>query len=88
MDAIGASVARDAGKVRRYGMRAAVKATRALARMDGVALCDHKRAIAAKNWHAVAASTHGWSEREAGTEINLNVLTIDGAMRVSDSGSS
>jgi hypothetical protein len=27
---------------------------------------DHKRAIAAKNWHAVAAGTHGWSEREAG----------------------
>ena len=40
---------------------------------------DHKRAIAAKNWHSVAAGVHGWDGRDAGMQINLNVLSLPSA---------
>jgi len=35
-----------------------------------------KRAIAAKNWHSVAAGTHGWREREGSEGFTLNVLNL------------
>jgi hypothetical protein len=40
---------------------------------------DHKRAIAARNWHSVAGGVHGWDGREVGTQINLNVLSLPSA---------
>lgn len=34
------------------------------------------RAAAAKNWHSVAAGTHGWREREGSDGFTLNVLNL------------
>ena len=74
-------MARDAGKVKRYGLRAAVKATRHLARMDGASLCDHKRARAARDWLGMAALAGGFGRGNdsPSATITLNVLSLPSA---------
>ena len=62
-------------------MRAAVKATRHLSRMDGASLCDAKRARAARDWMETAALGAGFGRgnENPGATITLNVLSLPGA---------
>jgi uncharacterized protein YjcR len=40
------------------------------------------RAAAAKNWHSVAAGTHGWNESQGQAQFSLNVLNLGGSVQI------
>ena len=81
VDRVGEHIRQQGEKARVNGLRAAVKATRHLARMDGAKLCDAKRARAARDWMETAALGAGFgrgSETPAAS-ITLNVLSLPDA---------
>ena len=81
VDRVGEHIRRQGERARVQGLRAAVKATRHLARMDGAALCDHKRARAARDWMETAALSAGFGKGsdQPSASITLNVLSLPGS---------